>query len=54
MNNNAEESTEKKKVIRLFDLAPRHDVVGGRRKLVFGEGVVPEADRTRPIDFPRQ
>jgi hypothetical protein len=50
--------TEKKKpsVVRLDDLAPRQDVMGGAGKLVFGEGVVgdhdprdraPRADRGR-------
>jgi hypothetical protein len=49
---------EKKKtsVVRLDDLAPRQDVVGGAGKLVFGEGVVgdrgardraPRAERSR-------
>jgi hypothetical protein len=28
------------RVVRLVDLAPRQDVVGGAGKLVFGEGVM--------------
>jgi hypothetical protein len=32
-------SRAKEGVIRLQDLAPRQDVVGGKGKLVFGEGV---------------
>ncbi|HXJ79591.1 MAG TPA: hypothetical protein VMS64_13030 [Candidatus Methylomirabilis sp.] len=32
--------TKKRKVVRLEDLAPRQDVLGGAGKLVFGEGVV--------------
>ena len=39
---------KKKKVVKLDDLAPRHNVGGGAGKLVFGEGVRREAEkRTR-------
>jgi hypothetical protein len=42
----SERKAERKKpsVVRLDDLAPRQDVLGGAGKLVFGEGVVGDHD----------
>lgn len=48
------QETNRRRIVRLDDLAPRSDIVGGTGRIVFGEGVMGErAARDRAVRMDR-